>query len=192
MKVVKICFLVLWMALIFSFSNQKDVDSSKVSDGFIDRTVVKIYKIFNENITKEKENEIIEKYTYPIRKFAHYTLYFILGILSFLVVKDYSINKKLIIYSLLICFLYACSDEFHQLFIIGRSARVLDVMIDTFGSLCGISIKKYLKSLYRLFSFSTKCKPELIIIEKHIFYVYNNYSILMYIGKRRVLWKKLI
>lgn len=140
MKVVKICFLVLWMALIFSFSNQKDVDSSKVSDGFIDRTVVKIYKIFNENITIEKENEIIEKYTYPIRKLAHYTLYFILGILSFLVVKDYSINKKLIIYSLLICFLYACSDEFHQLFIIGRSARVLGVMIDTFGSLCGISI----------------------------------------------------
>lgn len=140
MKVVKICFLVLWMALIFSFSNQKDVDSSKVSDGFIDRTVVKIYKIFNEKVTKEKENEIIEKYTYPIRKLAHYTLYFILGILSFLVVKDYSINKKLIIYSLLICFLYACSDEFHQLFIIGRSARVLDVMIDTFGSLCGISI----------------------------------------------------
>lgn len=140
MKVVKICFLVLWMALIFSFSNQKDVDSSKVSDGFIDRTVVKIYKIFNETITKEKENEIIEKYTYPIRKLAHYTLYFILGILSFLVVKDYSINKKLIIYSLLICFLYACSDEFHQLFIIGRSARVLDVMIDTFGSFCSISI----------------------------------------------------
>lgn len=140
MKVVKICFLVLWMALIFSFSNQKDVDSSKISDSFIDRTVVKIYKIFNENITKEKENEIIEKYTYPIRKFAHYTLYFILGILSFLVVKDYSINKKLIIYSLLICFLYACSDEFHQLFIIGRSARVLDVLIDTFGSSCSISI----------------------------------------------------
>lgn len=140
MKVVKICFLVLWMALIFSFSNQKDVDSSKVSDGFIDRTVVRIYKIFNENITKEKENEIIEKYTYPIRKLAHYTLYFILGILSFLVVKDYSINKKLIIYSLLICFLYACSDEFHQLFVIGRSARVLDVMIDTFGSFCSISI----------------------------------------------------
>ena len=140
MKVVKICFLVLWMALIFSFSNQKDVDSSKISDSFIDRTVVKIYKIFNENITKEKENEIIEKYTYPIRKLAHYTLYFILGILSFLVVKDYSINKKLIIYSLLICFLYACSDEFHQLFIIGRSARVLDVIIDAFGSFCSISI----------------------------------------------------
>lgn len=140
MKVVKICFLILWMALIFSFSNQKDIESSSLSDGFIDRTVVKIYKVFNENVTKEKENEIIEKYTYPIRKLAHYTLYFVLGILAFLVVEDYSINKKLIIYSLLICFLYACSDEFHQLFVIGRSAQVLDVIIDTFGSLCSICI----------------------------------------------------
>ena len=140
MKVVKICFLILWMALIFSFSNQKDIESSSISDGFIDKTVVKIYKIFNENITKEKENEIIEKYTFPIRKLAHYTLYFVLGILAFFVVEDYSINKKLIIYSLLICFLYACSDEFHQLFVIGRSARVLDVIIDTFGSLCSIYI----------------------------------------------------
>ena len=152
MKVVKICFLVLWMALIFSFSNQKDVDSSKVSDGFIDRTVVKIYKIFNENITKEKENEIIEKYTYPIRKLAHYTLYFILGILSFLVVKDYSINKKLIIYSLLICFLYACSDEFHQLFVYGRGASLKDVKIDFIGGVIGsifyslISLRTNLKS----------------------------------------------
>ena len=106
MKVVKICFLVLWMALIFSFSNQQDVESSKISDGFIDRTVVKIYKVFNENITKEKEDEIIEKYTYPIRKLAHYTLYFVLGILAFLVVKDYSINKKLIIYSYIWFFMW--------------------------------------------------------------------------------------
>ena len=34
------------------------------------------------------------------------------------------------------------------------------------------------------------CKPELIIIEKHIFYVYNSYSILMYIVKKDdTLWK---
>ena len=34
------------------------------------------------------------------------------------------------------------------------------------------------------------CKPELIIIEKHIFYVYNIYSILMYIVKKDdTLWK---
>lgn len=140
MKVVKIIFLILWMALIFSFSNQKDVESSNFSDSFIDNTIVKIYKVFNHNITMVKEKEIIEKYTLPIRKCAHYTLYFILGILSFIVVKDYSNFKNLILYSLIICFLYACTDEFHQIFVIGRNASFIDVLIDTFGSFCSIIV----------------------------------------------------
>ena len=140
MKVLKIILLILWMMIIFAFSNQKAVDSSNLSSGLIDRTVVKVYKVLYGDISKEKEEIIIEKYSYPIRKLAHYSLYFILGILSFLVIVDYKNNKKLILYSMFICFLYACTDEFHQLFVIGRSASIKDVMIDTFGSLCGISI----------------------------------------------------
>ena len=37
--------------------------------------------------------------------------------------------------SLLFCFLYACSDEFHQLFIPGRSGQFIDILIDTSGAL---------------------------------------------------------
>ena len=48
----------------------------------------------------------------------------------------------------MLSFLYACSDEFHQFFIAGRSAQFTDVMIDTCGALIGqtlshISIKKW-------------------------------------------------
>lgn len=138
MKVVKICFLILWMSLIFSFSNQKSIDSTNISSGFIDKTIVKVYKIFNNNISREEEKNIIDKYSYIVRKVAHYTLYFILGILVYLVLKDYKINKELILYSLLICFLYACTDEFHQFFIEGRNASFKDVLLDTFGSLSSI------------------------------------------------------
>ena len=134
MKVIKIILLILWMMIIFAFSNQKAIDSSNLSNGLIDRTVVKVYKVFYGDISKEKEEVIIEKYSYPIRKLAHYSLYFILGILSFLVIVDYKNNKKLILYSMLICFLYACTDEFHQLFVYGRSAEIKDVLIDSFGS----------------------------------------------------------
>ena len=35
------------------------------------------------------------------------------------------------------CFIYACTDEFHQLFIAGRSGEFMDVMIDTMGVLNG-------------------------------------------------------
>lgn len=148
MRVLKIILLILWMMIIFAFSNQKAVDSSNLSSGLIDRTVVKVYKVFYGDISKEKEEVIIEKYSYPIRKLAHYSLYFILGILSFLVIVDYKNNKKLILYSMFICFLYACTDEFHQLFIDGRSAEIKDVLIDSFGSLTSTLLCNfiYLKS----------------------------------------------
>ena len=47
-----------------------------------------------------------------------------------------------------ICFLYACTDELHQLFIAGRSAEIKDVLIDSFGSLTSILLCNfiYLKS----------------------------------------------
>ena len=80
------------------------------------------FRLLTQEEIDKKEEVIIEKYSYPIRKLAHYSLYFILGILSFLVIVDYKNNKKLILYSMFICFLYACTDEFHQLFIAGRSA----------------------------------------------------------------------
>lgn len=152
MKVIKIILLILWMMIIFAFSNQKAIDSSNLSNGLIDRTVVKVYKVFYDDISKEKEEVIIEKYSYPIRKLAHYSLYFILGILSFLVIVDYKNNKKLILYSMLICFLYACTDEFHQLFVYGRGASLKDVKIDFIGGVIGsifyslISLRTNLKS----------------------------------------------
>ena len=144
MRVLKIILLILWMMIIFAFSNQKAVDSSNLSSGLIDRTVVKVYKVFYGDISKEKEEVIIEKYSYPIRKLAHYSLYFILGILSFLVIVDYKNNKKLILYSMFICFLYACTDELHQLFIAGRSAEIKDVLIDSFGSLTSILLCNFI------------------------------------------------
>ena len=41
---------------------------------------------------------------------------------------------KIIIITVLICFLYAVSDEIHQSFVPGRACRLLDILIDTSGS----------------------------------------------------------
>lgn len=45
-----------------------------------------------------------------------------------------------LLFSILFCFIYACSDEIHQLFLSGRSARILDTFIDSIGGFSGISI----------------------------------------------------
>lgn len=45
-----------------------------------------------------------------------------------------------IIFSLLICILYAISDEIHQVFVPGREAQVKDVIIDSGGAAVGIGV----------------------------------------------------
>lgn len=144
MKCLKLILVILWMIVIFSFSNQKANDSSKLSDGLILRTVRIIEKITNKEYSDE---EILEKFVRPVRKLAHFTIYLILGVLVYLYIKEFNISNKFII-SLLICILYAISDEIHQLFIVGRSGKILDVLIDSLGSLTGIFIIKKVGRLY--------------------------------------------
>lgn len=135
-KVFKLVLLILWMILIFCFSNQRADDSSKLSDGVIVKVASVLVK---DDLTNNKKDELINKYTFIIRKTAHFSIYLILGILSINLLSSFDI-KRIIAFSSLICFIYACTDEFHQLFIIGRSCEVRDVLIDTLGSLTGILI----------------------------------------------------
>ena len=71
-----------------------------------------------------------------IRKMAHSVEYFVLGILAYHCKKEKSEKWAGIV--LLICFLYACSDEFHQCFIPLRNPSVYDVILDGISSLIGI------------------------------------------------------
>ncbi|MCI9435156.1 MAG: VanZ family protein [Bacilli bacterium] len=138
-KIIIYILLISWMGLIFFFSHQSAIDSDKVSSGVIDKIIHTIEIISNHKLT-DNELELISNYlVFPIRKLAHFTLYFILGILFYNLIKSYiKNNKKRIIVSLLFCLLYACSDEIHQIFIPGRSGEIRDVLIDSIGSFMGI------------------------------------------------------
>ena len=71
----------------------------------------------------------------------------ILGILLILLFYEYhKISKKELFVCILLCMLYACSDEFHQIFISDRSPKVFDVMIDAMGSFTGISFVYIIRS----------------------------------------------
>lgn len=128
------------MIVIFIFSNQDASKSADYSDSLIKSTIVNIYKLFNNNPTEEKIEEIVETWDLPVRKLAHLTEYFILGVLMFLTLNSY--NIKIIYIVILLCFLYAVSDEIHQLFVIGRDGNIIDVLIDTLGSTLGVFLVK--------------------------------------------------
>ncbi len=69
------------------------------------------------------------------RKVAHITEYFILALLLYRAFKGsfHLSYLGLFLWSFSLTFLYAISDEIHQLFVFGRSGNLEDVMIDTLG-----------------------------------------------------------
>ena len=142
-KIIKIILLLIWLIVIFCFSSDSGVDSTDKSDGIIISTIEFIKG--NELTSKEKEM-YIDKLVTPVRKGAHFIEYFVLGILVYSLFSEFFSNKKLILYSIGFCFLYAFSDEFHQLFVVGRSAKIFDVIIDTIGSFTSIFIFNIIKN----------------------------------------------
>lgn len=135
-KIIKVMLVVLWMIMIFMLSNDTASASSKKSDGLIVRSSEVLLR---RSLTVGEKNKILKYLVVPVRKSAHFMLYLILGFLVINLLREYMIiNTKSIILTIVICFLYACSDEIHQLFVIGRSGEIRDVIIDTFGSGTGI------------------------------------------------------
>ena len=140
-KVISIILVIIWMGIIFCFSNQNANDSTKVSDGFI--TTVINFLIGNDLSIDEKEI-LLEKCSFYVRKLAHFTLYFVFGILILTLLYQYKFKNKVLI-GIVFCIIYSCSDELHQLFIPGRSGEFRDVLIDSIGSIVGIFFYKFVK-----------------------------------------------
>jgi len=119
-----------WMIVIFLLSNEPAV----VSSGRSDLIVYAITTSFHSNMSQEIM-------TFLVRKSAHITAYFILGVLIFNIVKDYKYKSIYAIsISIGMAFLYAVSDEFHQSFVPGRSCELRDVIIDTTASIVGVCL----------------------------------------------------
>lgn len=140
MRKFNIVILILWMIVIFLFSQDPGASSSDKSDT-IATFIVNVISNITGNDYSDTLSEKIENCVFIVRKSAHFLEYFILGVLIINVLKDYKVlSIKIFILSILFCLLYAISDEVHQLFIPQREGRVLDVLIDTSGSIIGVSI----------------------------------------------------
>ena len=138
-KIVKWILVIFWMCIIFYFSII-DIDKSTYQcRSVVNKTnIVEIYKE-KANVDSEKATSKIDKI---FRKIAHGIEYFILVILVCSLVNEYSVNlSKILLISFIICFIYSCSDEAHQLLISGRSGEIRDIIIDNIGN--GIGLLSY-------------------------------------------------
>lgn len=132
-KIIAWSLLICWLFVIFFFSNQNGSTSSSLSNGIL---------ALIEEITRLPLNNDI--FRILLRKLAHFTEYLILALFLLNLLRNYkNVSNREFVLTILFCFLYACTDEIHQMFIGGRSPQILDVGIDTLGSEVGILL--YLK-----------------------------------------------
>lgn len=138
--------VITMLCVIFRFSAADATHSSHLSEGVCIRLVREVSAIFPEQFPKEKLVKVAEAIEYPVRKCAHFTEYAVLGITVNLYLwmcyrmEMLSITLSIwnfIIRAEIFCALYACSDEFHQYFVPGRSCKFFDVCVDSSGAFFG-------------------------------------------------------
>ena len=121
---------------IFGSSEQNGEQSTGLSRS-ITLSVLNTFDDYNEPLTETQEAQVLNV-EHIIRKLAHFTIYTILGLLLMSLTETFDFtNKKRLLLSVLIGFLYACLDEFHQSFTPGRTPLFTDVLIDTLGVIVG-------------------------------------------------------
>lgn len=128
--------IISWIILIFLFSSQVATESSELSGRIVNSIAPVAPEIIKSSLT------------FLVRKSAHVFLYFVLGILTANFLVSYKLKAKLVyIYSLIFVFVYAITDEIHQLFVAGRSGEVRDVLMDTVAGAVGIALYLGLRKL---------------------------------------------
>ncbi|MBN1043539.1 VanZ family protein [Clostridium botulinum] len=137
-KAIDWILLILWMIIIFAMSNQPAVVSDKQS-GLVITTLT--------NLGIDMNGIFGELANFIVRKTAHFLEYMILGILILNVLEIHYTRQKIRLLGILLVFLYASSDEIHQLFVQGREGAFRDVVIDTLGGTFGIFVISKLKVL---------------------------------------------
>lgn len=145
------------MIVIFLFSSQPAEESSAESSRIVSMVLHFLENIRGIRFSAQEFSFWAEKIHTPIRKLAHMTEYAVLSWTIFFPavlqhterlyeraddekkrVWKKAVWAKLIFASMAVVLGYAATDEFHQLFVEGRSGKLTDVLIDGCGALLGI------------------------------------------------------
>ena len=153
------CLTLFWMVFIFMMSSAGK-DESNSQSGAVCEFICEHFVEGYEEMAPEEQIQMQQKISFPVRKCAHLSEYAVLGALMTLTAASWRREDEetmrtgetpggtvCILPVLAAGFLYAVSDEIHQIFVPGRSGEPRDVLIDTSGVLIGICLVRFHFSL---------------------------------------------
>ena len=145
------------MYMIYSFSAQDAADSTAQSL-VVSRVIVEqVNSGLDLGFSESQVLRYTVKIEHYIRKAAHFTEYFILGVSLALPLYIYGLNGVLLILvTQMFCSSYAALDEFHQMFSEGRTPQMRDVIIDSAGAFFGIICTLFFCMLIHLMMYASK------------------------------------
>lgn len=133
-----VILVLLWMAVIFAASTS--LGRPENSEKIINPVLVWL------GVTNVDQVHII------VRKMGHvaeYSIFALLLAIFFLKSRSRFLNQRWFLLALLCAFVYACIDEFHQLFVPERNGSIRDVMIDTASAAFALSLVAAFRWLLR-------------------------------------------
>jgi VanZ family protein len=122
---------IIWMSVIFYFST--DIFSGDKTGSLLWKLASFIYPGLTQ--------ELFDPIHFYIRKAGHFTEYAILALLLFRAFRSGAGARwrwKWALSSLLIAFIYASLDEYHQTFTRHRAGSIYDSLIDTSGAVTAL------------------------------------------------------
>lgn len=130
---------IIIMIIIFSFSAKEAGESAHTSSRLLNMLTNVANNIFH--VTIAQDSALYETLHVIIRKLGHLSEYMALGLCCTFPLHLHGLRRlRLFAVSEILCLFYACTDEFHQLFVAGRDGNLIDVAIDSTGALAGIGI----------------------------------------------------
>lgn len=138
-RIVAAILTIIWMAVIYSFSAEDEEESGDASRTVSYQIVVSADNFLGLNWDDEHVLAVATAIEGGVRKVAHMIEYGILAILFGIAIDIWSVDSKQmwlrLVGDLIVCAVYAATDEYHQTFVVGRNGSVGDVGVDAVGSL---------------------------------------------------------
>jgi len=131
--------VLVWMGVIAYLSHQPVYESNELSSAVAAVAIRAVAEVVPEATVVVNPGLM----NHIVRKGAHVVAYMVLG---FLVLNAQyasgAIGVKSLAATMLICVLFAASDEWHQTFVPGRGGQMSDVLLDSVGAVVGIVLRK--------------------------------------------------
>lgn len=135
---------VIYMAVIFYLSHQPAVHSNELSTSFTEVVIELVgEETFRPPLTLDQLNHLL-------RKSTHFIAYFGLALVFWMALEKRGFTRYVTAWGL--ATLYACTDEFHQLFVEGRGGQLRDVGIDSSGAALAMLVILAIQMTRRLLS----------------------------------------